>query len=344
MGRARIPGVKTEKLTGVDAFVVFDVEAAEHSAGITRLAPKVLVDGATWLARSQTYQFASFERQIGGASAGINAAADARAEAIAGFVAEVEPWVASSRFVTLPGKGVSADDLAPLRAVDPRPDLVWSDGAAITAAGVVAAADAATGGLDGRTIAIEGFDPIAVHVARGAVAQGARVVAVATVKGTAIDEAGFDPDTLAELFSAHGPAFIGELTTEPLPAGAVLGATADVLLAGSKAGAIDHTSAAVVQATVVVPHGAIPVTAKGVAVLRRAGTAVLPDFVTTAGLVFATDATTIDEAGDAAATAISAVIAEVAGAEDGPLLAACRRAEAFLATWVDPLPFGRPLA
>jgi hypothetical protein len=28
----------------------------------------------------------------------------------------------------------------------------------------------------------------------------------------------------------------------------------------------------------------------------------------------------------------------------GPLLGACEQAEAFLATWCDELPFGRPLA
>ena len=32
------------------------------------------------------------------------------------------------------------------------------------------------------------------------------------------------------------------------------------------------------------------------------------------------------------------------GHADGPLLGACHRAEAFLRTWQDTLPFGRPLA
>ena len=67
----------TRKLSTTDAFVVVDLPDAPVAAGVVRLAPKVLIDGATWLARSQTYQFAVFGRKASGASAGINAAADA---------------------------------------------------------------------------------------------------------------------------------------------------------------------------------------------------------------------------------------------------------------------------
>jgi hypothetical protein len=78
--------------------------------------------------------------------------------------------------------------------------------------------------------------------------------------------------------------------------------------------------------------------------LGRAGAKVLPDFITTAGTVFIDDDSTAASASADAAAAISAGISAVLDAEDGPLLAACRRAEAFLATWVDPRPFGRPIA
>src|SRR6478609_6405778 len=79
--------VTTRKLTSTDAFVVVDIPGAPVAAGVARLAPKLLVDGATWLARSQTYQFAAFGRKASGASAGVNSPADARAEALAAFVA-----------------------------------------------------------------------------------------------------------------------------------------------------------------------------------------------------------------------------------------------------------------
>ena len=41
---------------------------------------------------------------------------------------------------------------------------------------------------------------------------------------------------------------------------------------------------------------------------------------------------------------VAAVLGEVMDHPDGPLLASCYRAEAFLATWCEQLPFGRPIA
>ena len=109
-----MPAVTIQKLTSTDGFIAFDLDDAP-APGIVRSAPKILVDGATLLARSLTYRFASFERQVGGASAGVNAAPDGRAAAVAAFVAEIEPLVRDGRLLVEPAKGVSADDLAPLQ-------------------------------------------------------------------------------------------------------------------------------------------------------------------------------------------------------------------------------------
>jgi hypothetical protein len=80
-------------------------------------------------------------------------------------------------------------------------------------------------------------------------------------------------------------------------------------------------------------------------VLRRAGAVVVPAFVSTAGPLFLgwPSAPGADPRAEAT-TAITEVLAEVAGHADGPLLGACLRAEAFLGTWRPSLPFGRPLA
>jgi glutamate dehydrogenase/leucine dehydrogenase len=339
-----MPTVTIQKLTATDGFIAFDLDDAP-AVGVTRSAPKILADGATLLARSLTYRFASFEHRIGGASAGVNAAPELRAEALAAFCAEVEPLVRDGRFLTEAAKGVTVDDLAPLRAHDPRPPEYWSRHDELTALGVAVAAEAGAGGLAGRRVAIEGFDTWGPALAAAVVERGGTVVAVGTTAGTAADAAGFAPDTLAQAWAATGADLVAGLTSEPGRPGDVLGADADILVAASKAGIVDHTAAARVRATAVVPAAAVPVTAKGLAVLRRAGVVVLPDFVTTAGPLFAgwPGAGAIDPAA-AAADAITAVLAEVGGHEQGPLLGACLRAEAFLGSWRPSLPFGRPLA
>jgi glutamate dehydrogenase (NAD(P)+) len=342
--------VLVERLKDVDAFVVFDLDDAPVSAGVVRSAPKILVDGATWLARTATYQFASFGIQAGGASAGVNASPDARRSAIESFVAEVRPWVESRRFVPDAAKGVATDDFVALRDVDPRPAGFWDAAPDLLAATIVASTELAADGLDGRTVAIEGFDHVGVRTATELGSRGARIVAIGTAGGTALQESGFDVSAVAAAWQAHGTELVRELSPEPGPAGEVLGVEADVLIVGSRAGVIDHGVAAGCSCRVVVPSGPIPVTAKGLAVLRRQGVRVLPDFITTAGAMLGGLAPGLDGASgttrsvDEVSAQVREVLGEVLDHEQGPVLGACHRAETFLRTWREQLPFGRPLA
>ncbi len=301
----------TRKLSTTDAFVVVDLPDAPVAAGVVRLAPKVLIDGATWLARSQTYQFAVFGRKASGASAGINAAADARADALAAFEAEVAPDATSGSLLLEGGRGIEASDLAALRGADPRPAEWWEQRSALRAAGIAAAAQAACGGsLEGRTVAVEATD---------------------------------DAAAVAEALTALGATIAGGA---PAPAAEVLTAAADVLVVGSKAGVLDHEAVPGVKAKVVVPSGPIPVTAKALAALGRADVVVLPDFVTTAGHLVAWPDGGAALPADLPAAAAELVGIAVAGLLDhpaGPVLGACEQAEAFLTTWAE-IPFGRPIA
>jgi len=337
-------GVQMQKLTTTDAFIVFDLDDAP-GAGVVRAAPKILVDGATALARTLTYRFATFERRVGGASAGINAKPDARVEAVTAFSSEVAPLVGEGRFLVEAGRGIEADALADLRAADPRPEAYWTRHDELTALGIAVSAEVALGDLSGRAVAIEGFDAVGPLVAAELAARGAKVTAVATAEGSVADPAGLDVAALALAWAGHGPACVGQLGAEVAPAGQVFAAPVDVLVAGSKPGVVDDAVAAGLEVRAVVPGGPVPVTAKALAVLRRAGVPVLPDFVTTAGPLFAgwPDDPSADPAA-AASEAIAASVSEVLDHPDGPLLGACYRAEAFLAGWRDQLPFGRPLA
>jgi glutamate dehydrogenase/leucine dehydrogenase len=174
--------VRTQRLKGTDGFIVFDLDDAPTSVGVTRLAPKILTDGAQLLARSTTYSFAAFGLQLSGGSAGINAKPDQRDQAVATYVAEVAPLVAERTWVTDPGSGLTAADLAPLREHDPRPPEVHDGPRALelTTAGVLAAADTLLGGLEGRRAQIQGTGAIAKSAAAAAAARGAILDAGAT--------------------------------------------------------------------------------------------------------------------------------------------------------------------
>jgi glutamate dehydrogenase/leucine dehydrogenase len=259
---------------------------------VARLAPKVLHDSAELLARTVTYSFATFELRMSGASAGINAKPEGRDEAITAFVEEVTPRAAGGALTLYASTGLSDADLAGLGSEPPDP--------ALTAQSAVAAAEAALGTLEGKTVAVAGAGPVADTARLTASDKGATVA----------DDSAIDT-------------------------------SADALLVAGKAGVIDHEAAASVKAGVVVPLSPLPVTAKAYAAFRRADIIYVPDFIALAApLLAAFDPTAEADPVERVRQSMQAIVA------DGPnaWLVAIGRAEAFLSTWQDGVPFGRPLA
>lgn len=344
------------RLDGADGFVVTDLDDLEVHAGVARCAPKVLADSAWLLARCATYQYAAAERAVGGASVGINAAADARATTIPAAVAALGDLAASGLALDA-GKGLSDTDLAPLHAVDGRPDGFAAERERLMAEGV-AAAVAAVRSLDGATVALESLDPLSVALAAAVVGRGGRVVAVASGTDAVSNPDGIDPDALAAVLGSSGRGAAGTpsdgadgiaaLGAAVAPTD-VVAAEVDVLAVGSKLGAIDHTTAASVRAGVIAPTNWVPVTTRALAVLTRADVLVLPDFVALAGAVPATGlgAAVADDPMAAASALVGDLVSESASGvgDEWPnlVLAACARAEAFLTAGGHELPQSRPL-
>ncbi len=117
-------------------------------------------------------------------------------------------------------------------------------------------------------------------------------------------------------------------------------ADCDALLVAGKAGALEHDLAGTVKAKVVVPLTAVPVTARALAVLGRAGVVVVPDYLATAAPLLAA----VDPDGGDPAERVHNAVAALANEGTNLWMAATTNAEAHLATWQDALPFGRPLA
>lgn len=350
------------KLSTTDAFVVVDLDDADSSAGMVRLAPKILLSGVQQLARSATYTFAAVGMRRSGAAAGINSRPDGRAGAIEAFRSECEPWVVAGEFLPDPGKGVSAGDLAPLQAQDPRHPIRSSSaggvslGERLAGVGAVAAAAAAAGDLDGRRIVIEGCGPAGVAAAAAAVERGAVLAGVSTEQGCCVtaDGVGLDASALRDAWTEHGAAFVQHLDVPCAEAAGVWGADADVLLVGSRMGVLDHGVAAGLEVSVVGCLHPIPFTTRALVILQATGAVVLADFVCLAGPLFAAwpgelaglegDAVTAEAVAAAAVAATGDLVRETVDHPEGAFLGACGHAESFLATWRDELPFGRPLA
>ena len=117
-------------------------------------------------------------------------------------------------------------------------------------------------------------------------------------------------------------------------------ADCDVLLVAGKAGVLEHDLASTVKANVVVALTPVPVTAHALAVLGRAGSVVVPDFLATAAPMLAA----MDPSGGDAMQRVHDSVAELATEGTNLWMAAALRAEDHLRTWQPELPFGRPLA
>jgi glutamate dehydrogenase/leucine dehydrogenase len=343
------------RLETVDAFVVFDLDDAAHAAGGTRLAPDVSETEGALLARAMTYKFAVLGRPVGGAKGLVRAHPNQRTTAMARYCDEVQTLVASRRFLTGPDLGTYEADFAPLRASDWEPHVLNSvvDGVAfedvLTGFGVAVAADAALGGLDGRTVAVEGFGKVGAGVARECARRGGRVVAVSTLAGCAADPAGLAVDELWEARAAHGDDFVAELGRRVLPRDALFDAEADVLVPGARVGVLDNLRAQRVRASAVVPAANVPYTAAGLATLETRGVAAHADFVCNAAAVVGytspAHASQTQVLENVERTIVDLVHASGDHAQ-GPFAGACAVAEQFLLAWrpADGTPPAPPLA
>jgi len=337
--------VHVHHLSSVDGEIVFDLdpEVVPTAAGGTRLADDVTVDELALLARAMTYKMATYEARIGGAKAGIRPRLlDTRTETLDRYVAEVRPLVESGRFLTGADLGTRASDFAALHAGDlPSVFDHVVDGVGfeelVTGRGVVAAARAWLGSLEGRTVAVEGFGNVGHGVAREVVRQGGRVVAVSTIRGAVARAAGFDVDELVEARAEHGESFVHHLGLDVHLPRELHELRVDVLVPGARVGVYDAELAGRVQATVVAPAANVPYTAAGLEVLRRNRVAALPDFVCNGGAVLAhraSRALTPEEVLRAVDREVGERIAAARTAKVDPFRHATLLADTFLATWL----------
>src|SRR3546814_7688442 len=147
-----------------DGEIVFDMdpEVVAPTAGGTRMVEDVTVDELALLARAMTYKLAVFEGRIGGAKAGIRPRLlDSRAQTLERYCDEVRPLVHAGTFLTGADLGTTTADFVSLEDGTPSVFDEVIDGVGfaelVTGRGVVAAAEAWLGPLEGRTVALEGF-------------------------------------------------------------------------------------------------------------------------------------------------------------------------------------------
>lgn len=344
--------METRQLESTPGFVIYDLPGAQHYVGETRLGSRLIPGNATMLVRHLTYVFATLGQQRSGATVGLKSAPADAVASVAALATELADDFSSGKLSTSPGLRLDAELLAPVLTHDQR-NLIGNDDRdgisfndELIGVGACTAAGALLDGLEGRSVAIEGFGRAGLAIAREVAAAGATIARVATPKGCANGR--FDPVALAEAWLADGEMCVATLSAdgEPAKPWTVWADDVDVLFCGSKPAAMSGDGAAMAGTTPVVAFSAAAVSSKALAVLRAAGAPVAADFVAAAGPAlgwWADPAMTHNDLRNATAEVVGAVMSETAEHVDGAFMAACYRAEAFLGTWQDELPFGRPL-
>ena len=386
----RLRGVETTQLQSTPGFAIYDLANAENYVGPVRLGTKLIPSNATMLVRHQTYVFATLEMQRSGATIGLKSDPADVATAVSALANELAEEFSSQRLLVAPGLRLDANTLSPVLAHDKRNQIFADEregisfGDELLGVGASTAAAAALDGdiaaaLEGKKVAIEGFNTVGLALAREVAARGATVIAVSTDKGCASGD--FSPAALADALFAGGAAGDTASNTAGGAAGGAAGDTiittladshggtagksweiwgseADVIFCGSKPGALSGEGATAIikngtgngstgnGGAAVVPWTAAAVSSKALAALRNAGNAVVGDFVSAVGPAlswWASPETTHDQLREQTQSVVEAVMSETAGHEDGYYMSACYRAERFMSTWLDELPFGRPL-
>jgi glutamate dehydrogenase/leucine dehydrogenase len=333
-------------------FVVTDLPGSTRATGVVRLAKKILMDGAKTMARSQTYSWAILNEQVSGASAGVSVDPSESQAGMVAFVDAVLDRVSAGELSLVAAKGVSDSDLSQLAQADTRSKIGQTARAhgtlnqELLAEGAFAAAATAHGSLEGARVILEGTGANTAACIAAAATHGARIVGLGTFAGVVVNPEGFNLEELLGLLAESGTALPTSLGSE-VASTALFQTQTDLLFCGSKMGLIDHLLAETLDCKMVVPVAPAPVTAKGLAVATHRGIAVLPDFISTAGPLFAdhpADSATAEQIVATATDTLSSALGQLSTHPEGLYLAACYAAEAFLLTWQESLPFGRPLA
>jgi glutamate dehydrogenase/leucine dehydrogenase len=349
--------MKILRLKTLDGFIVFDSTTPIPCAGGTRAAPDVSEAEVAALARGMTYKFAVLGLPIGGGKAGIRLRPDAvRDEVLQAYCDEIRPLVESGTFNTGADLGTRESDFRLLRAATTNTRSLMAEAVdgipleeLLTGHGVAAAAAAAAGDLEGRTVSIEGLGKVGCGVARAMVARGARIVAVSTQRGCAARREGFDLEELIEARVRHADDLVFHLGTDTRDVEALFDVPVDILVPCARPGVITKERAGSVRVGLVAPGGNIPYCAGAPEILGRRGIVALADFVCNLGAVIgyqAPSAAQLDEVFRATEQTVAELVSFSLEHPSGPFHGACAIAEDFLWTWraADNMPSVPPLA
>ncbi|NNE51729.1 MAG: Glu/Leu/Phe/Val dehydrogenase [Sulfitobacter sp.] len=284
----------SEAAVGLQAIVVIDNTAMGPSIGGVRMAPDVTLEECARLARAMTSKNSAAGLPHGGGKSVIFgdpalplSEKERLIRAFARAIAQLEDYI--------PGPDMGTNEVCMAwvhdeigRAVG-LPRVVGGiplDEIGATGFGVAIAAEVAEsfGGvrLKGARVAIQGYGAVGRHAARFLAEKGARIVAVADSRGTAISTDGFDLSRL-DAIKSGGQGVIDYPHARVARQEAVITSECDILVPAARPDVINSNNVGAIKARLIVEGANIPTTEAAQAELHARGVLLIPDFIANAG-------------------------------------------------------------
>ncbi len=287
-----------DEAVGLLGYVVVQASIGGHSCGGLRMSESVSIEELRNLATSMVLKYGFSYMAQGGAKAGIVAPidlpADQKRRLLRRFGQIISPLVLGGYYYTGPDMGIHSEDIE---------DMLSSIGAYVatprrgkgkksglyTAMAVMVAAEAASAamekGLEGKTVAIEGFG--SVGSAFGMLMsqkKKARVVAISTTRGAIYNPKGLNVEQLQKLMERHGSSGVNAYEdADRIDNEELLLLDVDILAPCARQFAITAENAEKVKAPLICPGANNPIAPDVEEVLFRRKIVAIPDFVANCG-------------------------------------------------------------
>lgn len=287
----------------VRGVMVVDSLALGMATGGTRMLPDITTKEICMLARAMTYKKATMGVPVGGAKAGIwedpNVKGPRREAIFRAFGKAIRPLFKAKMVRYGSDMGVHDADVAIIgeEAGYPPPlptdfSKQLKDGEPLenhfTGYGVVAAAKEACKfsgiNISGARVAIEGFGKVGGGAARYLAKEGAKVVALSTIKGAIYNEKGLDMAKLFELRKSFGDDCIFKYPhAKKIDKEELFFLPVEILVPGGRPLVIHEKNVNQVKAKVISSGANIPITDGALKILFKKGVLVVPDFIANSG-------------------------------------------------------------
>ena len=284
-----------DQRTGMHGVLVIDNTALGPGKGGARMVPDLATVEVIELARAMTWKTSLAELPFGGAKSGIRADPKSpnKAELVRVFARRIKEFTPSlyiagpDMYISEKEMAVIADEIGP-EACTGKPSFMGGLPHELGSAGfgvawaTKTAMDELLGGIEGMTVAIEGFGNVGTFTMKFLTEFGAKVVAVSDSKGVILAKDGINYEKLMEAKQKSGTV-TAYTPGEVLPKEKLFELDVDILIPGARPNAINAENWEKVKARYISEAANIPIPIEIEKKLEDKGVVVLPDILVNSG-------------------------------------------------------------